>query len=93
MKVVAACGNGMGSSLIVRRKIETVFQKLGIQADISHCSIGEAKSSCTNVDVIFCSQSLIGNFDGINQKQTKIIGLKNLLSEAEITEKVRENLL
>lgn len=92
LKVVAACGNGMGSSQIIKMKIDKVFKKLGIAADIHHMSVGEAKTMASGFDVVFCSASLTGNFN-IRNNRTKVIGLVNLLSEAEIETKVKENLL
>ena len=90
-KVVAACGNGMGSSQIIKMKIEKVFKKLGIPATIDHMSIGEAKNAANNYDIVFCSVALTGSFSNLRNKETKIIGLQNLLSEAEIEAKLIEN--
>lgn len=92
LKVVAACGNGMGSSQIIKMKIDKVFKRLNISADIHHMSVGEAKSMASNYDVVFCSAALTGNFN-IRNNRTKVIGLVNLLSEVEIEEKIKENLL
>ena len=88
LKVIAACGNGMGSSQIIKMKIEKIFKNLDIQAQIHHCSIGESKTQAANYDVVFCSEALKGNFKNEESRGTKVIGLKNLLSEAEIKEKV-----
>lgn len=93
LKVIAACGNGMGSSQIIKMKIEKIFKKLDIQAQIHHCSIGEAKTQASSYDVVFCSDALKDNFKNAQDKGTKIIGLKNLLSEAEIKEKILANAL
>lgn len=92
IKVLAACGNGMGSSQVIKMKIEKVFKKLGIVADIHHMSVGEAKSVAGNYDVVFCSAALVSNFSVKNSK-TKVIGLVNLLSEAEIEQKVLDGKL
>lgn len=88
MKILAACGNGMGSSLIVRTKIEGVVAKLGLSADVKHCSVGEATSHIHGVDIIVCSHVLAHNFDQYSDK-IKVIGLINLLSDAEIEQKLR----
>lgn len=90
LKVVAACGNGMGSSQIIKMKIEKVFKKLGISASIDHMSVGEARTMASNFDVVFCSTSLTGQFT-IRNNRTKVIGLINLLSESEIEAKIIEN--
>jgi PTS system ascorbate-specific IIB component len=91
LKVVAACGNGMGTSQIIKMKISGVFKKLGIAADVSHMSVGEAKSQTGSYDVIFCTEALISNFR--TGDRARIIGLKNVLSEQEIEGKIKaENL-
>ena len=90
LKVIAACGNGMGSSQIIKTKIDKVFKKLGIEAKIEHNSVGAATSMANNFDVVFVSQNFVDNFKNAASKGTKIIGLKNLLSEQEIEEKIIE---
>lgn len=91
MKVLAACGNGMGSSQIIKMKINKVFKKLNIPVTVDHLSVGEAKSAASSYDMVFVSQSLTSNFSRA-PKKTKIIGLKNILSESEIEQKIKEAL-
>jgi ascorbate PTS system EIIB component len=88
LKVVAACGSGMGSSLIIKMKISNVLKKLNIPADVGHTSVSDAIGQANNYDVIFCSDSLVGSFRA--NGKTKIIGLKNLLSEQEMEAKIKE---
>jgi len=90
LKVIAACGSGMGSSQIIKMKLEKVFKKLNLEADIYHTNVGDAKSQANNYDVVFCSESLLGTF--ANTTAT-VIGLKNLLSEKEMTDKIQEKLI
>lgn len=92
LKVIAACGSGMGSSQIIKMKLEKVFKKLGIEATIYHTNVGDAKSQANNYDVVVCSEALISTFSSVKDGIV-VIGLKNLLSEAEITEKVSAKLL
>ncbi len=93
LKVIAACGSGMGSSQIIKMKLEKVFKNLNIEASIYHTNVGDAKSQASNYDVVVCSESLIGTFQNTSAKNLIVIGLKNLLSEKEITEKVTEKIL
>lgn len=87
LKVIAACGNGMGTSQIIKLKITSVFKRLAIPAEVAHMSVVEAKTQASNFDVVFCSEVLAGSFK-VGPK-TKIIGLKNLLSEQEIETKLK----
>lgn len=86
LKIIVACGSGMGSSQLINMKLQKVLKKLNIGADIYHTNIGDAKSQANNYDVVFCSESLVSNFSGT---KAMVIGLKNLLSEAEMTDKVQ----
>ena len=52
MKVLAACGSGMGSSQIIKMKITNVFKKLNIPLEIHHCAVSEAKTLAPNYDVV-----------------------------------------
>ena len=81
---------GMGSSQMIKMKINKVFKRLGIDAEIGHMSVGEAKGVANNYDMIFVSETFTSQFR--TGKDTKVIGLKNLLSEKEIEAKIREAL-
>ncbi len=72
LKVIAACGSGMGSSQIIKMKLEKAFKKLGVDAEIYHTNVGDAKSQANNFDVVFCSASLVGTFTDV---KATVIGL------------------
>ena len=89
LKVIAACGNGMGSSLMMKMRVEEAFRELNIPVKVEHMSVGEAKNASNSYDVIFASSALISNFSHV--KNAKVIGLNNLLSKEEMLEKIKEN--
>jgi Phosphotransferase system, galactitol-specific IIB component len=91
LKVAAACANGVGSSQIIKMKIDKVLKSLDITADICHMSAGEAKSHADEFDMIFIPAGLIYDFNN-TPSNTKIIKIENLLSEKEIEDKVKEAL-
>lgn len=46
MKILAVCGLGQGTSLILRMNVETVLRDMGVDADVEHidvsiCSLDE----------------------------------------------------
>lgn len=88
LKVVVACGCGMGSSQMMKMRAQEVFKKLGIEVSIHHTSVDEAKSSANDYNVVMVSEALVRNFT--NTKAT-VIGLKNIMSKAEIEEKILAN--
>lgn len=90
IKVLAACGNGMGSSLIIKMKIEKVLKDMNLQFSVHHASVGQAKSEAGSYDLILVGKPFVAEFKA--SAKTKVIGLVNLLSEQEIKDKVSEAL-
>jgi len=90
LKVLAACGNGMGSSMIIKMKIEKVLKEMQLECDVHHASVGQAKSDAKNYDLVLVSHMLVKEFSRAGD--AKIIGLVNLLSEEEIRGKVEKAL-
>ncbi len=85
LKVMVACGCGMGSSQMMKMKAEAVFKKHQIAASIDHTSIEFAKSDCEKYDVVIVNESFLRAFKG---KKANVIGLKNILSGKEMEEKL-----
>lgn len=91
IQVLASCGAGIGSGMIIKRKIQMVFDKLGVEVEITHASIGTAKSGINKYDTVFTLAGLKDSF--VNAKEgTMVIGLINIMSEEEIEKAVREKL-
>ncbi len=88
LKVIAACGNGMGSSQIIKMKIEKIFKKLNIPVSIHHTSIGAAKTEASSYDVVFCSDALKGNFDKAKSSGTIVIGLKTFYQKKKLKKRL-----
>ncbi|OON98625.1 MAG: PTS ascorbate transporter subunit IIB [Epulopiscium sp. Nele67-Bin004] len=93
LKVKTVCGSGMASSVLIKLKIDKVFKSLGIEADLNHCTVEEAREQIEDIDVIFCEESLRGHFSEAEQKGKVVIGLENILSQAEIETKVQDQLV
>lgn len=91
LKIVVACANGTGSSLMIKFKVQEVMKGLGITAKIHHCAISEAKSVASQYDVIVTALNFIKMFDSVKEKGITVIGIKNVLSAQEIKEKILES--
>lgn len=89
LKVIAACGAGMGSSQIIKIKLQRIFKKLDINAQVTHTSIGEAKSLAKSYDVVVCSANFAKDFTNVPET-THIIGVTNLLDEKEMEKRLLE---
>lgn len=86
LKVLVACGAGMGSSQLLKMTASKVFKELNVDADISHCAIDEARSSAKQYDLLLCNDRFVETMPaGAN-----VIGLKNILDKNEIKTKLVE---
>jgi ascorbate PTS system EIIB component len=88
LKVIAACGSGMGSSMMIKLKLQKVLKELGIAADVKNTNAGEAKSTASQYHVIVCSESLKDTFKSAEEKGITVVTLKNLLDEKELKQKL-----
>ena len=81
LKVLVACGCGMGSSQLLKMNCSNVLKKLGVEHTIHHTSIDEAKSTAHDYDLIVVGENFVDSFKV--KEGTKIIGLKNLMNKKE----------
>jgi PTS system ascorbate-specific IIB component len=90
LKIIAACGNGSGTSLMAAMAIEKACRELDIPlaAPVHHCGLAEATSSINMYDIAFTPLNFVDNFK--NAKHTMIIGLRNVMSAAEVKEKLSQ---
>ena len=56
MKILAVCGFGVGSSLVLRMTVEKVVKELGIDAEVENTDLSTGKA--TPADVYFTSFEL-----------------------------------
>lgn len=62
MKILAVCGFGVGSSMILKMSIEKVLSNLGVDAKVDNTDINTARG--TDCDVIFTSAELLEELKG-----------------------------
>ena len=48
MKIVTVCGNGCGTSLLLKMTVEAALQSLGLDAQVEHTDINSAASISCN---------------------------------------------
>ena len=87
LKLLVCCGNGAGTSMMIKLNVEKVIKKMGIDVQsIYHCAISEGKSLASQYDVVLCYKNFVPMFKQAEEKGTKIVGLKNVMSAKEIEE-------
>lgn len=63
LTVLAVCGLGMGTSLILRMTSETVFARLGLAAQVEHTDLSSARSS--SADILIGQGMHMGELEGL----------------------------
>ena len=86
MKIMAVCGLGMGSSLILRMNIEEVLKNHGVKATVEHSDASSASSErcdyiVTTKEIAKSMQTTIG----------KVVKLNNFVDKKEIKKVLKEN--
>lgn len=85
LKILVSCANGAGTSLMMKMTVEKAVKSLNLPIQkIHHCSLSEGKSSASSFDVVFCPLNFVSMFKDAEKKGVTILGIKNVLSEAEI---------
>lgn len=82
LRIMAVCGFGLGSSMILRLKIDEVLKKHGIKAETFCSDVTTAPGE--KFDIVFTSKEIKDIFKKVNQP---VIVIDNFLSIPEIEEK------
>lgn len=85
LKLMVCCGNGAGTSMMIKMNVQKVTTKMGLEVqDIHHCAISEGKSAASQYDIVLCSKNFVPMFADAEKKGTKVVGLRNVMSAKEI---------
>ncbi|ALE93864.1 PTS ascorbate transporter subunit IIB [Arthrobacter alpinus] len=89
MKIVAVCGMGIGTSVLLKMNAEKVLEKLGIDADVEAADMGVAKGAAQTAEIVLTSDELAGELGDV---PAKVIIIDNFFDLEEITTKITEAL-
>ena len=87
-KILACCGCGNGTCTILAMKLRNVTKRMGMKAVVEAAPASVGISQGAQYDIIVCNQNLVSNFKKAADQGSIVIGLKNIMSEAEIEEKM-----
>ena len=86
MKILAVCGMGLGSGLLLRMQAEKALKELGLQADLEVADIGTARALASTADLILTSEELAVQ---LGQVKPKIVTISNFIDLREMVTKLR----
>jgi PTS system ascorbate-specific IIC component len=78
VSILAVCGNGQGSSMMMKMKIGKYLEKKGIPHTMDSCAVSDYKSKLASTDIIVSSKHLSGEMEVGEGKF--ILGVQNMLN-------------
>ena len=87
MKIIAVCGMGIGTSILLKMNAEKALDQLGISADVEAADIGSAKGAAASADLVLTSQELAEELTGVS---TPVKIIVNFMSVDEIAAAISE---
>lgn len=82
-KIMTVCGFGVGSSMILKMKVDEVLKQHGLEAEVFTGDVGTAAS--TPCDLIFTSKELEKSIS--SKVKVPVIAITNFINRKEIEEK------
>lgn len=86
MKILAVCGMGLGSGLLLRMQAEKALREIGVQADVEVSDMGSARALASTADLILTSEELAQQLGGV---KPPIVTITNFIDLKEMVEKLR----
>lgn len=87
-KIMTCCGCGNGTCTLLAGTVRKVMKELGITATVEPAPVSVGKAQWRNYDIVFCNRGLVPSFSDALAHGAAIIGLKNVMSAAEIKQAI-----
>lgn len=85
MKILAVCGMGMGSSMILKLQVQKALKQLGIKADVDMADMTSARSMAAQADIVLASKEIA---ERMGKLDAKVITIKNYFDMDEMVDKL-----
>ena len=85
LRIQAICGFGVGSSTLLKIKLQGIFKELDVKADVFNGDLPTGPS--VPCDAIFCSPDIGENLQG--KVKVPVIVIKNFVNKQELVDGVK----
>lgn len=85
MKLLAVCGMGIGTSIILKMNAEKALDRLGVDGEVEVADIGSARGSAATADVVLTSGELA---EELGDVQADVVVVDSFVDVDEITGKL-----
>ncbi len=88
MNILAVCGFGVGSSMVLKMTIEKVLKEMGIEGTVENTDLSTAKA--TMADVYFTSQELLEELK--SSVKNPVYPVKKYMDKEEVRNQIEKYL-
>jgi PTS system ascorbate-specific IIB component len=85
VKILAVCGMGLGSGLLLRMQAEKALRQLGVSADVEVADIGTARAAAQTADLIITSPELAQQLGAV---KPTVVTITNFIDLGEMVRKL-----
>jgi ascorbate PTS system EIIB component len=86
VKILAVCGMGLGTSLILRMNAEKALRQLGVEADVEVSDMGSARALASTADLVLTSEELA---EQLGPVKPKVVVISNFIDLDEMITKLK----
>lgn len=87
MKIVAVCGMGIGTSVLLKMNTEKALRTMGVDADVEATDISAARGAMSGADLILTSAELA---EELGDTPVKVVVIDNFFDVTEINRKLND---
>ncbi|MFM5905599.1 MAG: PTS sugar transporter subunit IIB [Micrococcales bacterium] len=88
MKIIAVCGMGIGTSVLLKMNAEKVLRQLGVEATVEAADIETARAS-RDAQILLTTPDLVERLQGL---PSEVIAIEHFFDLEEITQKLSGSL-
>ena len=89
LKILVVCGNGMGSSLLVKMSLEAILADMNVYAIVDGTSVSQASGMMYDAELVITSTAFFKGIESVIPAGKPVITCKNIFDKAELAEKVK----
>ena len=90
MKIIAVCGMGIGTSVLLKINAEKVLKMLGVDATVEAADMATARGAAFDAQIVLTTPELVESLKGLN---AEIIAIDHFFDLEELNTKLSKALL
>ena len=90
MRIVAVCGMGIGSCVLLKMNAEKVLAQLGVEATVEAADMSTARALGFEANIVLTTPELVESLKGL---PAEIISIDHFFDLEELTRKLSKSLL